>query len=100
MRAREAARDGRQPRQVQRWIPYTRMSPHIKRAVLVAEDSGFWEHDGVDIEQIRASFEVNLERGEAVRGAEPPHLIGGMLPVEQPMGVLQGECRLADAPPG
>ena len=36
--------------------------------------------------------------GEAVRGAEPPHLIGGMLPVEQPMGVLQGECRLADAP--
>ena len=69
MRAREAARDGRQPRQVQRWIPYSRMSPHIKRAVLVAEDSGFWEHDGVDIEQIRASFEVNLERGRAVRGA-------------------------------
>ena len=36
--------------------------------------------------------------GEAVRGAEPPHLIGGMLPGEQPMGVLQGEGRLADAP--
>jgi monofunctional biosynthetic peptidoglycan transglycosylase len=69
LRAREAARDGRQPRQVQRWIPYTRVSPHLKRAVLVAEDSGFWEHEGVDIQQIRASFEVNLERGRAVRGA-------------------------------
>src|SRR5712691_9069 len=69
MRAREAARDGRQLPQVHRWIPYTRMSPHIKRAVLVAEDSGFWEHDGIDIEQIRASFEVNLELGRAVRGA-------------------------------
>ena len=68
MRAREAARDGRQLPRVHRWIPNTRMSPHIKRAVLVAEDSGFWEHDGVDIEQIRASFEVNLERGRAVRG--------------------------------
>src|SRR5947207_1389377 len=69
MRAREAARDGRQLPQVHRWIPYTRISPHIKRAVLVAEDSGFWEHEGVDVEQIRASFEVNLERGRAVRGA-------------------------------
>src|SRR3989442_6276073 len=69
MRAREAARDGRQLPQVHRWIPYTRMSSHIKRAVLVAEDSGFWEHEGVDIEQIRASFEVNLELGRAVRGA-------------------------------
>jgi len=69
LRAREAAREGRQLRQVQRWVPYTRISPHIKRAVLVAEDSAFWEHDGVDVEQIRASFEVNLERGRAVRGA-------------------------------
>ena len=46
-----------------------RISPSLKRAVLVAEDSGFWEHEGVDLEQIRASVEVNLERGQAVRGA-------------------------------
>ena len=69
LRAREAAREGRQLRQVQRWLPYTRISPHLARAVLVAEDSGFWDHEGVDVEQIRASFEVNLERGRAVRGA-------------------------------
>ena len=69
MRAREAANRGRPLRQVHRWIPYMRISPSLKRAVLVAEDSGFWEHEGVDLEQIRASVEVNLERGQAVRGA-------------------------------
>ena len=39
------------------------------RAVLVTEDSAFWQHDGVDYEQIKESMEVNLERGEFARGA-------------------------------
>jgi monofunctional biosynthetic peptidoglycan transglycosylase len=36
--------------------------------VLVAEDSAFWKHGGVDVEQIRQSIEVNLARGTLVRG--------------------------------
>ena len=69
MRAREARAAGRRPRHEQRWVPYARISPHLRRAVLLAEDPKFWQHEGVDVEQIRESMEVNLEEGRAVRGA-------------------------------
>lgn len=69
LRAEEAARAGRTPRWEQRWVEYDRISPALRRAVLVAEDSAFWQHDGVDFEQLRESIEVNLERGRLVRGA-------------------------------
>ena len=69
LRAREARSKGAEPRRVQKWVSYARISPHLKRAVLVAEDSGFWQHEGVDFEQLRESIEVNIERGEFARGA-------------------------------
>ena len=69
LRAFEAAREGRNVRRVQRWVPYSRISPSLKRAVLVAEDAAFWDHEGVDLEQIRESFRVSWEQGRAVRGA-------------------------------
>lgn len=69
LRAREARARGEQPKRVQQWVPYARISPSLKRAVLVAEDSAFWTHDGLDYEQIKASMEVNLARREFVRGA-------------------------------
>ncbi len=69
LRAREARSRGREPRHVQRWVPYNRISSHLKRAVLVAEDAKFWQHDGIDFEQMKESMEVNIERGEFARGA-------------------------------
>jgi monofunctional biosynthetic peptidoglycan transglycosylase len=41
LRDREARAEGREPRRMHRWVPYSRISPHLKRAVLVAEDAGF-----------------------------------------------------------
>jgi len=52
-----------------RWVPYGRISSHLKRAVIVAEDSAFFEHEGLDYEQIRESIEDSLEDGGAIRGA-------------------------------
>jgi monofunctional biosynthetic peptidoglycan transglycosylase len=69
LRARQAEAEGRTLRHVHRWVPYSRISPNLKRAVLVAEDDAFWDHEGVDMEQIRRSLEINLERGAPVRGA-------------------------------
>ena len=69
LRAAEAAREGRTVRHVQRWVPYSRISNQLKRAVLVAEDSAFWDHEGIDLEQIRESMRVNWEQGRATRGA-------------------------------
>ena len=69
LRRREAAVAGRTLRHDQRWVRYSRISQHLKRAVIVAEDSAFWEHEGIDLEQIRQSMEVNLEKLSATRGA-------------------------------
>jgi monofunctional biosynthetic peptidoglycan transglycosylase len=69
LRAEEAAREGRSIRHVHRWVPYSRISNQLKRAVLVAEDSAFWDHEGIDLEQIRESMRVNWEQGRAIRGA-------------------------------
>jgi monofunctional biosynthetic peptidoglycan transglycosylase len=68
LRAREAKARGRTPKRVQRWVRYNRISEHLKRAVLVAEDTAFWSHEGVDLEQIQKSLEINLEQGKIARG--------------------------------
>ncbi len=69
LRAREARAKGQEPRRVQRWVSYERISPSIKRAVLVAEDAAFWDHEGIDVEEIRKSIEDNLAKGRLARGA-------------------------------
>jgi monofunctional biosynthetic peptidoglycan transglycosylase len=69
LRSREAVSKGETPRRVQRWVPYRSISPNLTRAVLVAEDGTFWQHDGVDYAQLRDAFEVSVERLEFVRGA-------------------------------
>jgi monofunctional biosynthetic peptidoglycan transglycosylase len=69
LRARQARTEAKPVKRLQRWVPYSRISPNLKRAVLVAEDSGFFDHEGFDFDQIRESIEVNLERFELSRGA-------------------------------
>jgi monofunctional biosynthetic peptidoglycan transglycosylase len=69
LRAREARAAGRPPRHVQRWVAYNRISPELKRAVLVAEDAAFWQHDGVDYDELQKSMELDWSRGQLLRGA-------------------------------
>jgi monofunctional biosynthetic peptidoglycan transglycosylase len=69
LRQAEAASAGRKLRHRYQWVRYSRISKNLQRAVLVAEDSRFFEHEGVDLEEIRKSIEINFERGGAVRGA-------------------------------
>ena len=69
LRQAEAARDGRKLRHRHQWVRYSRISKNLQRAVLVAEDSRFFEHEGVDLEELRKSIEINMEKLGAVRGA-------------------------------
>ncbi len=48
----------------QRWTPYARISPNLKRAVIAAEDASFTDHGGVDWEAIEKAWERN-QRAEA-----------------------------------
>jgi len=51
------------------WVPYRRISVHLKRAVVAAEDARFTSHRGFDWEEIRRAYERNVREGEIVRGA-------------------------------
>jgi monofunctional glycosyltransferase len=69
LRKQEAAEAGRKFSIRQRWRPYTQISSNLRRAVLVAEDSAFFDHDGIDLKELRASLEMNWEEGRFTRGA-------------------------------
>src|SRR6185295_8651446 len=68
LREREAAQEGKQVRHYQVWVPYTRISQNLKRAVLVAEDDAFWQHEGIDMEQLKIAIRNDIAKGQAIRG--------------------------------
>ena len=39
------------------FVPYGRISPYLRRAVLVAEDDTFYEHDAIDVKGIEAALQ-------------------------------------------
>jgi monofunctional glycosyltransferase len=51
------------------WVPYERISEHLKRAVIAAEDARFLDHDGFDWEAIQQAMQKNERRGKVVAGA-------------------------------
>ena len=61
--------EGRLP--VLRWrpVPLAAMPRHLRRAVLIAEDSRFYQHAGFDFYAIRDAFHYNLRHRRILRGA-------------------------------
>jgi monofunctional biosynthetic peptidoglycan transglycosylase len=51
-----------------RWVDYDRISNHLKRAVISAEDAKFIDHEGFDWEGIQRALEKNQRRGKVVAG--------------------------------
>ena len=67
-RKSEAAARGRSFRLQWMWMPLARMSPHLQRAVLVAEDASFYRHQGFDWEGLKEAVTRNWEKGALRRG--------------------------------
>ena len=51
------------------WVPYEKISNHLKRAVVAAEDARFVDHEGFDWEAIDKALEKNRKKGKVVAGA-------------------------------
>jgi monofunctional biosynthetic peptidoglycan transglycosylase len=51
-----------------RWVPYARISPQLKRALIAAEDAKFVEHRGFDWQGIENALEKNRRKGQVVAG--------------------------------
>jgi monofunctional biosynthetic peptidoglycan transglycosylase len=61
MRSAENVAAGKSPAISQRFVRYGRISASLVRAVLVTEDAGFYDHDGIDFDELRASIGSNYK---------------------------------------
>lgn len=50
------------------WLPIKSISNNLIRAVLVAEDDAFFDHEGLDLKEMKKSWEINIKKKRIVRG--------------------------------
>ncbi len=51
------------------WVKIGNISPNIIKAVLIAEDDGFYNHDGFDIKGMENAIERSIKRGTLAGGS-------------------------------
>ena len=52
----------------QSWVPYSRISTNLKRAIIASEDANFSEHEGVDWDALQKAYEKNSKKHKVVSG--------------------------------
>jgi monofunctional biosynthetic peptidoglycan transglycosylase len=58
----KTSKEKRKPYRVyQVWTPFSKISPYLIKAVLIAEDDKFWRHEGFDYEAIQKALEKDLK---------------------------------------
>lgn len=60
-REREWKEKGKKLRINQQWVPLSRISSYLIKAVLIAEDDKFWRHEGFDYEAIQKALEKDIK---------------------------------------
>jgi monofunctional biosynthetic peptidoglycan transglycosylase len=64
------------------WVPYDKISNHLKRAVLVSEDDIFFQHKGVRVEDMQKAWEKNQQKTQ-YRNSPKTALRGGSTITQQ-----------------
>lgn len=74
----------------QQWVDASRISDHLKRAVIASEDGGFASHRGVDWDAVESAWERNQraearasQRASRAQSVVPAKLIGGSTITQQ-----------------
>lgn len=60
-REKEWAKQGKKKKIIQKWVPLSRISPYVVKAVIIAEDDKFWSHEGFDFEAMQKALEKDLK---------------------------------------
>ena len=61
-RESEWQQQGKKKKIVHRWVPLSRISPYVIKAVIIAEDDKFWSHEGFDFDAIQKAIEKDLKQ--------------------------------------
>ena len=54
---------------VRKYIPLKKISPELRKAVVISEDDLFFRHSGINMNEVKKAFEENLEKKRFARGA-------------------------------
>ncbi len=44
------------------WVPLSKVSPYVMKAVIIAEDDKFWSHEGFDFEAMQKALEKDIKK--------------------------------------
>jgi monofunctional biosynthetic peptidoglycan transglycosylase len=69
IRNKEFEKKGKKLREYRIWVPYSRISPYLKKAILVGEDINFFTHSGIDLEEMKESLKIDWKKKSFSRGA-------------------------------
>jgi len=69
IRNKEFEKEGKKPREYRIWVPYSQISPYLKKAILVGEDINFFTHSGIDLEEMKESLKIDWKKKGFSRGA-------------------------------
>ncbi len=71
MTYREAqwAEENREKEITHKWVRFSQISPNVVKAVLIAEDDGFWKHEGFDVKGMEQAIERSIEKGTLAGGS-------------------------------
>jgi len=50
------------------WVPLSRISPYVTKAIIIAEDDKFWTHDGFDFEAIQKALQKDIRKKKFLVG--------------------------------
>jgi monofunctional biosynthetic peptidoglycan transglycosylase len=67
-RKRELRAAGKPDALLYTFVRYDRISPYLRRAVLVAEDNDFYEHQGVDVKAMKEAIQRDWKRRKVTHG--------------------------------
>ena len=80
----------------QQWVPYARISDHLKRAAIASEDATFIDHEGIDVEALEKAWDKNAKAEQRAaqlthktpsanpaKAGKPPKIIGGSTITQQ-----------------
>lgn len=50
------------------YVRLNQISPYAQQAIVYSEDAAFWDHQGIDWDELKKSLETNIEKGRFARG--------------------------------
>jgi len=68
LRKEQAEAQGKKYDIKQNWVSFQTIPDLLKKAVRISEDASFYEHNGIDYKELKASIEKNFEKGTLARG--------------------------------